>query len=155
MRTREKRVALALLAGVLAVSCVLAWRVPGYLKDSWLMSQLESDDWETRIDAAQKLGERKCLRAVPAIVKLIMEDESETIPTRHGQGHYLESGEYWEENWREASPLVLVLWTMGEDAIPIIDSVISQYDVPGEIFWILGELRNRDTPMKPRSGFDF
>lgn len=160
-----KRAALSLLGVTVATAAVSAYLGRGHLEDSWWIWRLGSSDRVTRIEAAQKLAERKCLRAVPRIVSLIGEDPGEKIRTvtTWGRGTIGETVyEKKEDRYRTATPLVLALWTIGEEAIPAIER--AQHDLrtrirgrpPGEtgraflVLSILDDLQDRSTRMEPQ-----
>jgi hypothetical protein len=114
---RGRRAALALLSIAIAASIVFAYLERGHFVDSWWIWRLRSADRTTRNAAAEKLAERKCLRAVPHLVKVIAEDSEEGITE-------VESGTmFTTDRYRIATPLILALWRMGEEALPDIERV--------------------------------
>jgi hypothetical protein len=130
---RRKRIVLALLALAMAGAATSAYLGRDHLLDSWRIWQLGSSNRATRILAAEKLAERRCLRAVPEILKRIEEDTGEgtmTViafggftPTRMSDEDVEFVGGFAtpREEHRTASPLVLALWNMGEGALPAIE----------------------------------
>jgi len=148
-----RRVVLPLLGGALAASCVFAWAGRDYLQDSWWMWRLRSPDAGIRLDAAQRLGARKCLRAVPEIVRLIALDPGENVTwhleqrlTAMREGGGACGNDF--RRFRKSTPLVLVLWDMGEAALPIIERASCRMN-PGEekMRRIFLELSNREEPL--------
>lgn len=126
-----------------AATVASAYLGRGYFVDVWWMWKLRSTDREVRMGAAQRLAERKCLRAVTAIMALIHEDDEECVSLHQGAG----------ETWRAASPLVLALWQMGEEAIPTIarafDSLRDSTTAAkaARLDGVVQDLRDRSAPM--------
>ena len=83
--------------------------------DSWLMWRLHSSDRETRNAAAEKLAERKCIRAVPGIVRAIAQDPSEDIRVME-----VPHGREGSAMRYKASPVARALRGIGEPAWPAL-----------------------------------
>ena len=133
--------------------------------DSWWMWQLRSPDRLTRHEAAQRLAGRECLRAVPAIVELIAEDPKEDATTHVtlGRGRVIACGPRVDGNassvkvsefydsYISATPLILALWNMGEDAVPAIEKAMEPFCAKEKktmrLRMILLALRDRSTRM--------
>ena len=66
-------------ASILAVAVisVAGWALRDAIHERWLLWELDSEDEETRMTAADTLADRKSLRAVPKLVDLIIDDERE------------------------------------------------------------------------------
>ena len=136
-RFRGRRAALAVTVAGAAVAAYLGW---GYWVDSWWIWKLQSTNRTTRNLAAEKLAERKCIRAVPAIWDLILSEDSE-----EGIRPTIRTIPY---SW-EGTPLVLTLWQMGEAALPSIEQCVQGAEIDGiRIRLIVDVLRNRDIPIK-------
>jgi hypothetical protein len=142
---RGKRTAIALLVLTLTATAVSAFVGRGYFVDSWWMWKLRSPERRTRDQAVEKLVERKCLRAVPAIFTLIIRVGSEeSISTTTREDAQLRPIEYWF-----ATPLILALWNMGEEALPAIEVCARHSGGPwgAEILRTFQDLRNRSLPL--------
>lgn len=134
-RSRGKRPALAVTVAAATLSAYLGW---GYFVDSWWIWKLQSTDRTTRDLAAEKLAERRCVRAVPAIWDLILSDTEQGV-----------RGTIRTTPWRqEGTRLVLSLWEMGEAALPSIERCLQGSEIDGRIRSIVEALRDREIPMK-------
>jgi len=168
-RSRGKRAVLALLGIAFIAAAACAYLERGYLVDSWWIGQLRSPDGMARIEAARRLADRRCLRAVPEIVILIANDPGERTTTRFIAGSTYACGGFgaegerprciqvsrFKDHYRTATPLTLALWSMGEDALPAIEKAAERIrdregDSSGFRFVsTLVELRDRSTRMVP------
>lgn len=122
---RGRWLAAGLLAATCATAAVAAWGGRGYLEDSWWMWKLGSADRATRVQAAEELAERRCIRAVPRLVDAIAEDPAEDITVRKmrvvTQRCSLGSPLGFKNIERHrAGPLVFALWNMREPAFPAL-----------------------------------
>jgi len=152
-RSRGRRAALALLVVTVAAAAVSAYLQGRHIVDSWWMRKLLSTDRETRNLAAEKLAERKCLRAVPEILRLIAADAEEEVVWyapmhKPGKPEFTRlPGPPVEDprrvDVRYATPLVLALWNMGEDAIPVIEKAALDRMEDGRLRFIVENLRDR------------
>ena len=117
------------------------------------MRKLHSPDRTTRELAAEKLAERKCLRAVPEILRLIAADPDEEVVwyapmSKRGKPEFTRlPGPPVEDpqgvEVRYATPLVQALWNMGEEAIPIIEAALDRMG-DGRMRFIVENLRDRE-----------
>ena len=122
-------VGLVLVAGIAA-----SW---DSLLETWYLHRLGSDDKDTRIEAATRLGELGSLRAVPELLALIGAEERETYdyipidgPQRSGLDFRFDepvSSELPElcvvHGLRvNLTPLAYALYTIGEQADPLVEA---------------------------------
>jgi len=152
-RSRGRWVALALLVVTVAGAAVSAYLGRGYLVDSWWIWKLRSTDRTTRNLAAEKLAERMCLRAVPAMVRLIAEDPEEGIGRdgfRWSTGNPRPGDHDYIPVNRSATPLVLGLWNMGAEALPAINRAAGDLMEHDRMRWIVRNLLDRQVPLKRR-----
>jgi hypothetical protein len=142
-RLRGKRATLCLLCLTLIAVTAGVFAGRGYLLDSWWIWRLKSADRATRNLTAEKLAERKCLRAVPEIMSLIVEDHTESIHV----ATFLDFTTWDYSVSRYATPLILAIWKMGKEALPAIDNSACTIDSDVRIQRILQALRDRTIPM--------
>jgi hypothetical protein len=109
-----------LVGGVVVLGlCLFAFRER--ILEEWYIYRLGSDDQAVRLVAAEWLGEKKSLRAVPKLVGLICGDEREQafrmLPTRR-------SGETGWRRRRLFTPLAYSLYLIGPNAMPLVKQAL-------------------------------
>jgi hypothetical protein len=103
---RRRKVGVALLSAAAAVvTATLLGMRPNWIREEWYIHQLQSDASEQRIQAAEKLGEMRATRAVPAILEAM---RAQWIRRREKIDHWVGSPEsLWGDEGKKLSGAIV------------------------------------------------
>ena len=113
---RRKRLVLAL---AMAAGSVCAIAARSWFLDSWYILRLRAADESTRVNAAERLGEMKSLRAVPYLIRAIKAEAREAVRFSADS----------EDVCVSLTPLLFALYSIGPAALPCLRNALE--DEPG------------------------
>jgi hypothetical protein len=145
--TKGRRVAIATGAIAVVVIALVAFIGRDWIAEEWWIYRLRSRDDETRIQAATKIAERKCLRGVSSLILIIQDDKREVARKSHGFWD-TESGEGGEADALQLTPITYALFRFGPAALPQTNAAWIESQDP-RLTTILSELRKAWTSPDP------
>jgi len=105
---RGKIVALATVGVGVVVLVAAGFAAKGRIREEWYIHQLQSANEETRLHAAERLGELKSLRAVPELIRMLR---------ANGDEGWFRRG---ESDIVHFTPLAHALYRVGDGALPML-----------------------------------
>ena len=117
MPRRGKRIAVLSLVTSAVVATIGGWLARPRLVEEWYLLRLDADDYAVRLDAANRLAERRSLRAIPHLMDVIEKESRE-------RALVISKSTIGDDPWIRFTPIVHALYRIGPAGMKRLEEAV-------------------------------